>query len=68
MTFEDFLYSIVELKSQHPELRVGQAIMNILYDCNIDKYTDILWTEYDCFYIESLVPRTLKKLKEEWND
>lgn len=65
MIFEDFLYDVVILKSQHPDLRVGQALMIKLWEYDRRKYFDMTDTTYDCFYIESLVPKTLNKLKEE---
>ncbi len=68
MTFEDFLYAVVEIASKHPGLRIGQAIMNKLYEHHPVKYADICNTADDCFYIEALVPKILMKLKEEWND
>ena len=69
MTFEDFLYDVTKtLAKNHHSLRVGQTVMNKLYECNRSKYESILAGEYDCFYSESIVDKTLKKLKEEWDD
>ena len=66
MTFVNFLFDVTETMTKYPTLRLGQTIMNRLYDCNINKYKAILETEYDCFYLDSVVPKTLKKLEEEW--
>ena len=68
MTFEEFLWDVIKTVAKHHSLRVGQAIMNKLYECNRSKYESILAGEYDCFYSESIVDKTLEKLKGEWND
>lgn len=68
MTFEDFLYNVVEKLSKHRTLRVGQSVITSLCEYNMRLYHRILGGEHDCFYSDHLVETTLKKLKEEWND
>jgi hypothetical protein len=81
MTFEEFLDKVQEdfysnqharRNQRHPisesnQWRYGQALMNVLWQTNRDKYNEITGTEYDCFYLNSIVPKTVQKLKEEWD-
>lgn len=68
MTFEEFLFEImIVINGYGVEWRIGQTVMNVLRQIRIDKYNEITGTEYDCFYTNSVVPKTLKKLKEEWD-
>ena len=70
MTFEQFSDMVDEAFMGNQSLsnrwRYGQSLMNVLWQTYPDKYEDIIGTEYDCFYSNEIVPKTLKKLKEEW--
>ena len=69
MTYEEFLCEVMSVcLGVGPQWRVGQTIMNVLREVRHDKYDEITGTDYDCFYNNSVSPKTLKKLKEEWND
>jgi len=46
--------------------RYGQAIMNVLHGVWPEKYNEILSGEYDCFYDDGIVRKTLTKLEKEW--
>jgi len=47
-----------------PHLRLGQSLMCAIYDTNQKFYTNITGTEFDCFYLDSVIPKTLLKLEE----
>jgi hypothetical protein len=40
--------------------------MNVLYSVDKTKYENLLATENDCYYDDSMVRITLDKLQKEW--
>jgi len=54
-------------------IRLGQALMNYLWQVNPGEYIRISSLYYydnasiDCSYKDDLIPNTLKHLKEVWN-
>ena len=47
-----------------PHLRLGQSLMLAIYNKNRQFYNNIYATSYDCFYVDSVIPKTLLKLEE----
>jgi len=45
-------------------LRYGQIFMNILHELEYKAYHAITGTEYDCFYDDAKVDRTIQRLKD----
>lgn len=71
MTFNEFLELVDETFMSHKasgsnQWRYGQTLMNVLWQTHRDKYEGIVGTEYDCFYTNTKIDKTLQKLKEEW--
>lgn len=44
-------------------LRIGQNLMNELYEIDKLIYSEIVNTEFDCFYDDSLVDKTIEHVK-----
>jgi hypothetical protein len=65
--FSEFVRFVDEKRKNHPELRHGQTVMNLLYEFWPEKYTDVKGTDLDCFYDESKTEPLLESLKKEWN-
>jgi len=61
----DLLHIVIPTKDRH--LRNGQAIMIYLAQINFSLYDKITATEYDCFYVDKQIEKTLKYLKQNWN-
>ena len=60
----DILFDIIPNKSEN--IRNGQAIMIYLNLVSRILYDKITATEFDCFYVDSNIPKTLNFLKENW--
>ena len=57
------------LREQTPELREGQSIFNAVANFNLELATDLMFSEFDCFYDDKKIPQTiefLKKVKLNW--
>ena len=57
------------LREQNPELREGQSIFNAVANFNLEFATDLMFSEFDCFYDDKKIPQTiefLKKVKLNW--
>jgi hypothetical protein len=55
--FIPYLYEEANLKIKNcPDLRVGQSLMNSLYEINKELYDTITNTEYDPFYVDIKIP------------
>ena len=57
------------LREQTPELREGQSIFNAVANFNLEVATDLIFSEFDCFYDDKKIPQTiefLKKVKLNW--
>jgi hypothetical protein len=65
MSFEEFLKLVDQTYSSF-NWRYGQCVMNVLHSVNKNKYENVLATENDCYYDDSMVRITLDKLKKEW--
>lgn len=69
MNFKQYLQKVDDKfhnASYKEQLRYGQYVMNELYNSWPEKYAQIVGSEYDCFYDNTLVQATLFKLKKEW--
>lgn len=45
--------------------RLGQSLMNTIYfTSDLGVYDQFVGTEFDCFYLDSRIPKTLVKLQE----
>lgn len=67
MTFKDFIDKVDDTYNYFSfELRYGQTVMNTLMSVWPDKYKELTNSEYDCFYNDGIVSRTLAKLETEW--
>lgn len=71
MTFKLFL-QLVDNKfnsaTYKEQLRYGQYIMNELYNIWPEKHKEIIGSDYDCFYDNTIVQATLFKLEKEWKN
>jgi len=65
MSFEEFL-KLVDQTYNSFNWRYGQCVMNVLHAVDKNKYENLLATENDCYYNDSMVLVTLNKLKTEW--
>jgi hypothetical protein len=65
MTFDEFL-TLVDQTYNSFNWRYGQTVMNVLHAIDKNKYENLLATENDCYYDDSMVHTTLDKLKQEW--
>jgi hypothetical protein len=65
MIFEEFL-KLVDQTYDSFNWRYGQCLMNVLYSVDKTKYENLLATENDCYYDDSMVRITLDKLQKEW--
>ena len=57
------------LREQNPELRKGQSIFDAIAIFNLELSTDLMFSEFDCFYDDKKIPQTiefLKKVKLNW--
>lgn len=71
MTFKLFLQLIdnkFNSATYKEQLRYGQYVMNELYNIWPEKHKEIIGSDYDCFYDDTLVQATLFKLEKEWVD
>lgn len=67
INFDCFIGTVYITFKSHDCLRLGQTLMNHLYNVWPEKYNEITATEYDCFYDDKLFEKTLNKLKEDWS-
>jgi hypothetical protein len=65
MTFQEFL-NLVDQTYNNFNWRYGQCVMNVLHSIDKIKYENLLATENDCYYDDSMVRITLDKLQKEW--
>jgi hypothetical protein len=65
MTFQEFL-NLVDQTYNNFNWRYGQCVMNVLHSVDKIKYENLLATENDCYYDDSMVAITLDKLQKEW--
>jgi hypothetical protein len=65
MSFEQFI-KLVDQTYNSFNWRYGQCVMNVLHAIDKNKYENLLATENDCYYDDSVVQITLNRLKTEW--
>ncbi len=58
------IYKSNKIYSMDNQLRLGQSLMCAIHDKNTQFYSHISGTEFDCFYLDSVIPKTLLKLEE----
>ena len=67
MTYEDFLKLYNEkLPTKNEYLRDGQFLMILLAEVWMEEYKAITATEFDCFYVDAKIPKTLEHLEKVW--
>lgn len=67
ISFDDFIKIVDrEYLDYSFEYRYGQTLMNILRIVWLEKYSSLTNTEYDCFYNDGIVTKTLERLKNDW--
>ena len=66
ISFDDFLMTLQQDLRTYTYLRYGQVLMHTLYNHDRNKYKEITGTEYDCFFDNKIVSKTLDKLEKEW--
>jgi len=57
MNYGEFANHVNVLKTNHPELRAGQAMMIALNEFDSGLYERITGTEADCFYDDKKIPK-----------
>jgi len=66
ISFEEFLNLVDETYFDHSfSWRYSQTIMNVLHGANPIKYNELVSTENDCYYDDSIARTTLNKLEKE---
>jgi hypothetical protein len=55
----------IEIMSEDSKQRKGQALFNAIGETHPELYKKYTGTEYDCFYDDSKISKTLEKLLEE---
>jgi len=70
MTYNEFknMWEIEVLPYNHPYIRKGQSLMNFLAEKWLEEYKRITATDYDCFYNDVLINKTLKHLEKVWGN
>lgn len=66
ITYKEYL-QLVDNTYNTFNWRYGQTLMNVLHAVNPKKYKELVETEYDCYYNENIVEKTLKTLQQTWN-
>lgn len=67
MTYNEFVAAtFAKMPSRNPHLRMGQFLMNELYEVRPDLRNQILNTVYDCFYQDSKMVKALEFLADNW--
>jgi hypothetical protein len=73
--YNKFILEFLNYLRKQPEfIRTGQALINFLSMFDNEEYGRISSVHYydktdiDCFYVDSLIPNTLKHLQEVWKD
>ena len=67
MTYKEFeqLYR-EKLPTKSEYLRDGQFLMILLADVWLEEYKAITATEFDCFYVDDKINKTLSHLEKVW--
>lgn len=66
MTYQAFV-KIVDQTSNNFNWRYGQALMNVLYTVSKEKYNEICDSELDSYNDDSVIPKLLRLLEDDWN-
>lgn len=69
MTYQEFEEKYYQqLPNEHPSIRKGQSLMNLLCDVWFMEYRRITANpSIDCFYNDKLIKATLNHLKSSWH-
>lgn len=67
MTYSEFLDEWRATCANTPQVRRGQALMNLLSDFRPDLYDRFNMSALDAFYTDEPLPRLLTLLNEQWN-
>lgn len=66
MTYSEFLTDWRTQCASQPELRRGQALMNLLFEVRPDLYDQVNMSALDSFYTDEPLPSLLTILNEQW--
>lgn len=70
MIFKEFREIVLydKIVNRDHNLRMGQILMNYLYEVWPTQYKRITGTTSDCFYDDTLIGNTLELLEREWSN
>lgn len=69
MTFEEFMSRVdYTFQLNHPNLRYGQTIMNVLFEVWPEEYTKIKDSDNNCFYYNGNCEYVLNYLENIWSE
>lgn len=66
MPYNEFV-ELVNQTAINFDWRYGQSLMNVLYDTWPEKYNEILGSNKDCYYNDTLFKDTLDYLQKVWS-
>lgn len=69
MTFAEFLIKVDQtFHTNHPDIRYGQTIMNVLSEVWPEQYREISNSDNDCFYYNGNCEYVLNYLENIWTE
>ena len=68
MTYKDFEWKLINISipNRGKYISRGQQLMIYLHEIRQELYNKITATEFDCFYVEGKMEKTLDYLKQNW--
>ena len=68
MTYKDFEWKLINISipNRGKHIRRGRQLMIYLHEIRPELYNKITATEFDCFYVEDKMEKTLDYLKQNW--
>jgi len=66
--FAEYCYLTNESAKDQPHWRAGQTCMNILARFDPETYSEILYTDLDCFYQDSKLTKLMAYLLNKWSE
>jgi len=66
MIYKEFI-KLVDQTSNNFNWIYGQALMNVLHSVWKDKYNEIYNSELDCYDNETVIPKLLSLIENDWN-
>ena len=76
INFQEFVtrWNMEIIPNKAKDIRLGQSLMNYLHEIWREEYVRISSVHYydqtniDCFYVDDLIPNTLKHLEKVWKN